>query len=327
MRPIQIESWALDIIDRVNSKNPVEDFHVELKSEWIDPQKAARRIAGHANAARGEPILWLIGVDEDNGVKGANHEELASWFPSVQAEFDGVVPSMIDLTIPTNGTTIVALYFETDRAPYVIKNPLFGKENGGSISHEIPWREGTRIRSARRSDLIKMLIPIMYLPEIDILNGELSLSIYQQGNWNWNLVIETYITPQIGYPCVFPFHQCEASFEIVNLIEKTSFHDIKLVAPYSELYSWSINSSKHESDSLTIRNTRYEAIIEGPGRLNISGVGESESKNINFDSSVAKLKVIIRMSHSDKVIQLNETLFCQIPDKNQIGKGGINKST
>ncbi len=31
-------------------------------------------------------LLWLIGVDEDKGVKGATEEELANWFTSVQAE-------------------------------------------------------------------------------------------------------------------------------------------------------------------------------------------------------------------------------------------------
>ena len=198
MRRIQIEAWALEIIDRVNSKNPIEDFRVELKSEWPDPQKAARRIAGHANAARGDPILWLIGVDEDKGVKGAAHEELANWFISVQAEFDMVVPTMIDLNIPIDGKTIVALYFETDRAPYVIKNPLFGIEKGGPISHETPWREGTSIRSARRSDLLKLLIPTMYVPEIEVLDGDLTLSADKEGNWYWNIHCSTYITPQIG---------------------------------------------------------------------------------------------------------------------------------
>ena len=67
MRNHEIEAWALGIIDRVIQKQPIEDDRVELKAEWPDALKAARRIAGHANAARGEPILWLIGVDEKAG--------------------------------------------------------------------------------------------------------------------------------------------------------------------------------------------------------------------------------------------------------------------
>jgi hypothetical protein len=41
----------------------VEDDLIEFKRTWIKPHKAARRIAAHANAARGQDILWLIGVD------------------------------------------------------------------------------------------------------------------------------------------------------------------------------------------------------------------------------------------------------------------------
>ena len=60
MRLVQIENWALDVINSVDAGHPSEDARVELKAEWIEAQKAARQIAGHANAARGDPILWLV---------------------------------------------------------------------------------------------------------------------------------------------------------------------------------------------------------------------------------------------------------------------------
>ena len=63
MRRHEIEDWALRIIEQVESGQPNEDYRVELKAQWPDTREAARRIAGHANAAHGEPILWLIGVD------------------------------------------------------------------------------------------------------------------------------------------------------------------------------------------------------------------------------------------------------------------------
>jgi len=65
------------VIDCVKKGQPNEDFLVELKRDWIEKGKAARRIAGHANAARGENILWLIGVDEKQGVIGVNATDLA----------------------------------------------------------------------------------------------------------------------------------------------------------------------------------------------------------------------------------------------------------
>jgi hypothetical protein len=63
MKPIEIEAWALKIVDAVKRNAPHEDSRVECKAEWIAPSAAARRIAAHGNAAGGEPILWLIGLD------------------------------------------------------------------------------------------------------------------------------------------------------------------------------------------------------------------------------------------------------------------------
>src|SRR3712207_632103 len=116
MNSHQIESLALRVIERVVVNYSNEDFLVELKSNWPNnPNKVARRIAGHANAARGEPILWLIGVDQDNGVQGVPSAELANWWAHVQAEFESVSPTMWDLNISWNGITVVALLFETER--------------------------------------------------------------------------------------------------------------------------------------------------------------------------------------------------------------------
>jgi hypothetical protein len=37
---------------------------------------------------------------------------------------------MLPLNIPIDGKIIVALLFETDRAPYVVKNPAYGQHKG-----------------------------------------------------------------------------------------------------------------------------------------------------------------------------------------------------
>lgn len=121
MRTHEIENWALNIIDRVKAGHPNEDHRVELKAAWPDPYKAARRIAGHGNAARGESFLWLIGVDKKLGVKGVSMTDLARWYAQVESQFDGLAPDMTPLNIHVDGNTIVALLFESDRAPFVIK--------------------------------------------------------------------------------------------------------------------------------------------------------------------------------------------------------------
>src|SRR4051812_17241587 len=134
MNATEIEAWALRIVDAIQSKAPHEDSRVECKSEWIDPVKAARRIAAHANAGAGEPILWLIGLDRERGVVGAEDHELTAWLSKVQSEFDEIAPSLQDVLVPVYEKHILALLFETDRAPFVVKNK-------GLL--EVPWREGT----------------------------------------------------------------------------------------------------------------------------------------------------------------------------------------
>ena len=215
MRPHEIERWALDIIDRVRSNRPIEDFRVELKSQWPkDPRKAARRIAGHANAARGEPILWLIGVDEENGlVKGESYIEFASWYNSVKAAFDEIAPEPISFNIPVNGVTVVALFFETDRAPFVIK-----AADGGAIQREVPWREATGVQSASRSQLIKMLSPRQKLPNIEvvgsILNALPSYSHESRLFLRWEICVALFITQPQEQETVILSHRSSCFIEI-----------------------------------------------------------------------------------------------------------------
>lgn len=328
MRSIQIEAWALEIIDQLHSKSRVEDSRVELKSEWINPQKAARQLAGHSNAARGESILWLIGVDEEKGVIGASHEELANWYNSVQTEFDGIAPLLLDLNIPVNGKTIVALYFDTDRAPYVIRNPSFGVEKGVAISHEVPWREGTKTRSATRSELLKILVPNIQLPDVDILSGKLVVSFDNAaGTWNWRLTLRTYITPQIGMSCILPYHQSEASFEILNQLPLTNLTMIRLFPPYNKHKVGSQSPFAQEPDSLTIGHTQDEAIIEGPGRLDITAQGSTEASSVNLVDTTARIKILITPSHSDKTIRIDETFKWTTPEENNIGMWVLRKAT
>jgi len=138
---VQYEARVLDIIDRVKRKQNVEDELVELKQDWPpDGARAGRLIAAHANAARGLPIWWLIGVDEKTGtITGASFAEFSAWHAQVNAQFDGVAPDLIfQRNVPVDGKSVVALVFDTSRAPFVVKNPAFGKTKG-EVEFEVPW--------------------------------------------------------------------------------------------------------------------------------------------------------------------------------------------
>ncbi|MET0466899.1 MAG: hypothetical protein ABW007_27305 [Chitinophagaceae bacterium] len=170
MKEQEIKNWALGVVSSALAGNPAEDNRVECKSSWLDAKQIARQIAGHANAAHGQDILWLIGVDEKAGaVRGAESNELANWYPQLKKEFDGgFAPGLLaNVNIFIGGVSVVALLFGTGDAPYMVKVP-------NTDRLEIPWREGTRTRSATRSELLKIfsllqtrgqLVPIKDLAE------------------------------------------------------------------------------------------------------------------------------------------------------------------
>jgi hypothetical protein len=168
----QIEGRVLNLVDRVVQGARVEDFRVECKADWPPTARAARRIAGHANAARGEPILWIIGLDEDgHRVTGASDVELADWWPQVTACFDeGIKPGLTPLVVPVGPEhSVVVLYMTTERAPYVVNR----QEEQGPFEREVPWRDGNRTRSAHRHELLRVLVPAVTPPEATAVKLEL----------------------------------------------------------------------------------------------------------------------------------------------------------
>lgn len=227
MRASEIEYWALTVIDAVKRGDPTEDMRVELKAEWpTNAPKAARQIAGHANAAAGENILWLIGVDEAKGVVGAPFAEQSTWWPMVQRQFAELAPAMRAVNVPVDGNVAVALLFETDRAPFVVKNPVFGSPDGGSVELEVPWREGTSVRSARRADLIRLLVPAQELPSIEVQDCTLTLSTPNMPSAagkkdppdDWTVSWILYIVPASGATVVIPYHYCRMEFEVQGVL-------------------------------------------------------------------------------------------------------------
>ena len=272
----QIEAWTLRIIQQVESKRPHEDARVELKAQWPEAQKAARRIAGHANAAQGEPILWLIGVDEKSGVCGADHSAIATWFATVRAEFNGVTPAMQDLNVPWKHGMVVALLFDTTRAPFVVKNPVYGQKGGGPVSLEVPWREGTEIRSADRSELLRMLSPLQSAPAFDILNGY-GLATFDQSSrggsgdaLSWSVRLTLYAMPMEERSVVIPFHRCSATIEIEGVMAPVECDALRLNGPEKSAVERALEyETKQRLPDEAVRATRSELVVDGPGKVYI----------------------------------------------------------
>ncbi len=280
MKPQDIEIWAISVIKRVEAGQPVEDSRVELKAQWpTDHYRAARRIAGHANSAHGEPILWLIGVDEQKGVIGADYTEISNWVSAIESKFDALAPILHHLNVPHEGQTVVALVYETDRAPYLVKNPMYGKPKSGPIFLEVPCRRAGATRSANRTELLQILYPKTKEPLLEVLNGFVTLSDTRKttpNKWRINLSMPIYFVPQDDAQIVIPYHKCSITI---------SFQPLQKEVDMSTRFYNRLSST-------TIDCTQTEIILQGPGCVNLEtaetieagfiGPGQSDRVVVDF---------------------------------------------
>jgi hypothetical protein len=212
MRKSEVDYWVLQVADRVKAGQQVEDARVETKLDWPSPDHTtARQLAGLANAARGEPVLVLIGVDPRNQtIESADCKELANWWPAVSKWFNGVAPDLEhDLVVPYGDKALVALVLDTRRAPFVVTVP-----SGGPIDRDVPWREGTRTRSATREDLLRLLIPVSRAPNVERIwwqmerrAGYMNATVRALSVPHLDLEVGIYVTPRSADIVVFPDHR------------------------------------------------------------------------------------------------------------------------
>ncbi|WP_147455026.1 hypothetical protein [Saccharothrix australiensis] len=160
-----------------------EDSFVEFKSTWLDDhRKAARRMAALCNAARGAEVLWVVGVDEKGmSVPGVDANEMSDWWPRVEKCFDdGVAPDITTLVFDwSSNATVSVIYMRTDNAPYILKT---GQE---PYSIEVPWRSAEKTRSAKRSELLQLLVPQARAPKWAPIEGEARL-LFKPEHEAWN---------------------------------------------------------------------------------------------------------------------------------------------
>ena len=335
MRRQEIEYWALNIIESVQKNQNFEDSRVELKADFIDPEKAARRIAGHANAARGESILWIFGLDENTGLNNISGADLAEWWPKVKSHFDSHVPRLQDFVLNVEGTPIYLLHFETSEAPFVIKNPKFGIKNGGAVEREVPWREGTKVRSATREDLIKLLLPTVSLPDVKVLEVNVTVKrkvgidpvfsphadvIKKEQHLEWVFYITFYMTPKTKDTVVLPIHDTQLKFRVDDIKQDgSSIDNLRYSRPTNYVHPGS------KSDSSSIETTSSEALIYLPGKLHLIGYYYEPDREFNNDKKLMELTFSVIPSGSDRSIIKQINLIPDINEKHYMAKWYYNK--
>jgi hypothetical protein len=320
MKPIELESWALRILGRVENKTPIEDSLVELKSEWPPPTKVSRQIAGHANAARGDEILWLIGVDESRGIIGADYAEVSNWFSAVRSNFNDIAPGLHHLNVTFKDKTVAALCFDTSRAPFVVKNPAFGQPAAGAVELEVPWREGTKTRSATRNDLIKLVAPPTKLPKLEILDGKMEFKVTQsrdESKFETHFILTLYVVPLNSIPIIFPFHMCFMTINGGGHVV-APFIKVKMDTPTAKwkarnrsrramlahLSSNPVTQVDVQTGGTVIEATSDEIFIRGPGKIEIEG--EVDSANSIKLTDFQELELCLSLTEA--VSELKTTL-------------------
>jgi hypothetical protein len=190
MRPREVELWALAAVEACLAGGR-EDARVEFKRELPNkPKELARKLAGHANTARGEFVLWVIGVDEAtktlHPARLPDEQDGADWWPQIWRLFDGDThPELIDVSFEFNGTRLLALAFGCDRTPYVVKTGVEG------VTLEVPWRQGTRVQSATRSQLLRMMLPEARTPTVEVISSKFEAN---------ELLVTFFVTPKSNAP-------------------------------------------------------------------------------------------------------------------------------
>ncbi len=260
MRRQDVEVLADEVIRRVveHRYTKQEDHRVQLKREWpADPRKAARQIAGHANAARGEDIVWLIGVDEDGSVQSVAEAEFANWWAQVRSHFDESAPTCRVYLRHWSNETIPVLHMETGAAPFVVKT------GQSAPSREVPWMErGTD--SASRRELLKILVPAVGAPEIEVLGGALPASEFQplpgerklRGNFNAHL----YFCARATEPIFFACHH----ISVEAVFSGSGQQEVVAQASNCKLYA-------HASEIGRVRSSPHELEVSGSGKVELSG--------------------------------------------------------
>ena len=209
----ELEAWVRRVVSAVQAGNDYEDSLVELKFEWPEVDRFAPRLAGHANAMSGHELLWIIGLSEGGDLRTVTRDA-ATWWPPLQKRFDGPAPRLDKtLHVQIGNETLTALLFEANAAPYILVNPA------GLISRWMPWREATATRAANRSEVLRVLEPVVLAPEIAVVpTGIEWLTGQPTGNddIDWDLRLGLEIRPRSHHPVVFTSNSLQRATFVLN---------------------------------------------------------------------------------------------------------------
>ena len=225
----------------------------------------ARRLAGHANWARGQDLLWIF--------PGLAPAAVESALLGAASLFDGLAPAwLVQRLVLEDGRPGTVAKIETGRAPFVIG------ASGGRL--ETPWLEPgeTKPRSATRLDLVRLFTPRAELPQIEIL--EAALSFYRntqlrvRTTFRWSADAALYLIPHETSRLVIPLHRFRAAVELPTAGFMVRATEVNITA---------------DRQSPAVRVTESAVLVEGIGRLFLFATGTTDRSDLELEGTPARL--------------------------------------
>jgi hypothetical protein len=330
VKPLNIlQGWAYEVVERVAKRLIVEDDLVEFKSAWIEPHKAARRIAAQANAARGEDFLWLVGIDPRKADPFVEIEAIDpdAWLREVATYFiDNHLPECGCFQVSYNGKSVYAIAFGSSDFPFLISLKKLNQKGGhpeGIAEAELPWRTGTGARSATRQQILSLLYRIPPLPDIEVLGAEFlpSESLLGTIDFGIGFYVKLYVIPRSRDWVIVPLHRvqwviqlpdgvghlfnesCEFLAENDDVARRDHVSLGRLLIPEEFQRGYRVTGRTDPNDAIEARVS--ELVIKGPGAVWFIGNLPANWDNVLQQVETVSGKILLSVGSERTILPVN----------------------
>ena len=315
--PRQLEYRALSLLEALAAGRTLVDADATAAvfRAWPGPPaRAARLLAAHANAARGRDALWIIGVEANGRGPGADAAKFDAWLADTLPFFDGLAPRVTRLKVPLApaegkrpARLAVALHIESNRAPFVVRT---GKR---SSALEVPWTDPGSgvVRPAGRLELVKLLAPLQEVPQLEILEADLTFyknphSYTNKTTFRWTLDGALYLVPRGDDRVVVPLHRCRGHL--------TGSPGQPFAAVAADL------NFTADKGSPSVRLTESALLVEGLGRVFLFCSGSTREPLLPLQRSLSFLLDLLPAGSERAATASTALRPAQVTEGNQAGR-------
>ncbi len=263
-----------------------------VHAAWPRPAAAAaRRLAGQANWARGQDLLWIV--------PGTTLTQVEAALAAAAAHFEGLAPAWTVHRLALEGGKVATVTrIETGRAPFVVR------ASGGRL--ETPWLEPgeAKPRSAMRLDLVRLFTPRAELPQVEVL--EASLSFYHntqprvRTTFRWSADAALYLIPREASRLVVPLHRFRVAVELPAAGFMGRATEVNVTA---------------DRQSPAVRVTESAVLVEGIGRLFLFTTGTTERADLDLANTPARLLAEFTPAGADFAVTTTAELRPEKPEE------------